>query len=133
MTHESLDDNGVALYFAKGEIGILLNSSTTVGAVATTEIYGDRAPSELRRWALGAVPHPPDAVPLRMIRLKNGNGPNIRRPSPPVRNASCYPAAFVDYILGARIDLEEGRVTVEMLIGAYRSAAEGRRVQFPLN
>ena len=36
------DDNGVAVYrFAKGEMGVLLNSSTTVAAVNTTEVYGD--------------------------------------------------------------------------------------------
>ena len=43
LTDLGCDDNGVAVYrFAKGEIGILLNSSTTLAGENTTEIYGDR-------------------------------------------------------------------------------------------
>jgi predicted dehydrogenase len=42
VTNVSPDDNGVALYrFPNGPLGILLNSSTTIAGVNTTEIYGD--------------------------------------------------------------------------------------------
>ena len=41
VTEVAPDDNGVAIYrFAGGEIGILFNSSTTLAAENTTEIYG---------------------------------------------------------------------------------------------
>jgi predicted dehydrogenase len=41
VTEVAPDDNGEAVMrFAGGEIGVLLNSSTTVAAVNTTEIYG---------------------------------------------------------------------------------------------
>jgi predicted dehydrogenase len=39
VTHVAPDDNGVAIYrFGKGEMGVLVNSSTTVAAIGTTEI-----------------------------------------------------------------------------------------------
>jgi hypothetical protein len=45
------------------------------------------------------------------------------------------PRPFVDYVRGLTpetVGVEAGRVAVEMLLGAYRSASEGRRVTFPL-
>ncbi|MBZ0301579.1 MAG: Gfo/Idh/MocA family oxidoreductase, partial [Anaerolineae bacterium] len=43
VTDVAPDDNGIAIYrFAHKEMGILLNSSTTLAAEATTEIYGDQ-------------------------------------------------------------------------------------------
>ena len=45
------------------------------------------------------------------------------------------PRPFVNYVRGLTdqtISAEEGRVSIEMSIGAYRSAAEGRRIALPL-
>ena len=45
------------------------------------------------------------------------------------------PRAFIDclkYDLAPPMTAEDGRVSVEMVLGAYQSAKEGRRVQFPL-
>ncbi len=43
VTDVAPDDNGLAIYrSAGGVIGVLLNSSTTVAAIGTTEIYGDQ-------------------------------------------------------------------------------------------
>lgn len=141
VTHESPDDNGVALYrFGKGEIGILLNSSTTVAAVATTEIYGDKG-TILEDYGDGpscAAPRPADAVSVRMIRQGDKEWTEYPIPIPPGQGERLknIPRPFVDYVLGRTdqtITAEEGRITVEMLIGAYRSAAEGRRIHFPLS
>jgi predicted dehydrogenase len=116
-----------------------LNSSTTLAGINTTEIYGDEgviiqdygdAPST-------AVPRPADAVPLRMIRRGETEWTEFRLPIP-ANQAECLaavPRPFIDYVRGLTektISAEEGRKSVEMVLAAYRSAAEGRRVRLPL-
>jgi predicted dehydrogenase len=140
VTDVAPDDNGVALYhFKSGELGILFNSSTTVAAIGTTEIYGDQgtiiqdygdAPSV-------SVPRPADAVPLRMIRAGESQWTEFKLPIPNSQGEriAAIPRPFVDYVRGLTdetISAEEGRKSVEMVLGAYISAREGRRVQFPL-
>ena len=57
---------------------------------------------------------------------------------PPVPHGArirAVPRAVIDYLHGRRGPLataEEGRVCVEMILGAYRAAREGARVTFPL-
>ncbi len=141
VTDVSPDDNGIAVYrFANGEIGTLFNSSTTVAGVNTTEIYGDvgtliqdygDAPST-------AAPRPDGAVPLRMIRKGEERWTEFDLPIPTSQGEriSAIPRPFVDYIRGLTeetVSAEEGRKSVEMVLGAYRSASEGRRVAFPLH
>lgn len=140
VTHESPDDNGVAVFrFARGEIGILLNSSTTVAAIGTTEIYGDRG-TILQDYGDGpscVVERPGNAVPIRLMHLGETKWTEfpLHIPSSQAERLMAIPRPFIDYVLGKTdetISAQEGRVTVEMLIGAYRSAREGRRVSFPL-
>jgi predicted dehydrogenase len=140
VTHDSPDDNGVAVFrFGKGEIGILLNSSTTVAAIGTTEIYGDRG-TILHDYGDGpscAAPRPAGAVALRMIHPGETQWTEFPIPIPQSQGERLMniPRPFIDYILGRTdqtITAEEGRVTVEMLVGAYRSAAEGKRINFPI-
>ena len=48
---------------------------------------------------------------------------------------AAIPRPFIDYVRGLTdqtISAEEGRKSVEMILGAYRSAREGRRITFPL-
>ena len=48
---------------------------------------------------------------------------------------AAIPRPFVDYVRGLSeetIGAEEGRKSVEMVLAAYRSAAEGRRIDLPL-
>jgi len=140
VTDVAPDDNGVAVMrFDGGEIGILLNSSTTVAAVATTEIYGDEgtivqdygdAPST-------AAPRPADAVPLRMIRRGETRWTEFKLPIPQSQREriAAVPRPFINYVCGLTdetVSAEEGRKSVEMVLAAYRSAAEGRRVVLPL-
>ncbi|MBZ0303786.1 MAG: gfo/Idh/MocA family oxidoreductase, partial [Anaerolineae bacterium] len=45
------------------------------------------------------------------------------------------PRAVIDYLYGIRAPLataEEGRLCIEMILGAYQSAQAGRRVSFPI-
>jgi predicted dehydrogenase len=140
VTDVAPDDNGVAIYrFQRGEIGILFNSSTTVAGINTTEIYGDQgtiiqdygdAPST-------SAPRPAHAVPLRMIRKGEDKWTefNLSIPQSQAERLAAVPRPFIDYVRGLTdetISAEEGRKSVEMVLGAYRSAMEGRRVLFPL-
>lgn len=143
VTDVSPDDNGVAVFrFQKGEIGILLNSSTTVAGVNTTEIYGTKgtivqdygdAPST-------SAPRPRDAVPLKLIRSGDAEWTEFPLPIPTAQGEriAAIPRPFIDYVKDVEhehqhVTAEEGRVSVEMVLGAYRSALEGRRITFPLS
>jgi predicted dehydrogenase len=137
VTNVAPDDNGVAIYrFAHGEIGTLVNSSTTVAAVGTTEIYGDEGTiiHDYGDLVSTNVPRPADAIPLRMIR--KGETAWTEFPIPlPQRHAerlAAIPRPFVDYILGRTdqtVSAEDGRVAVEMVLAAYQSAQTGQRIE----
>ena len=141
VTDVAPDDNGLAIYrFAGGVIGILLNSSTTVAAIGTTELYGDEG-TILQDYGDGpatAAPRPPDAVPLRSIRQGESEWTEypLAIPGGQGERIAGVPQSFLDYLRGERetpVSAREGRISVEMVLGAYRSAAEGLRVEFPLS
>jgi predicted dehydrogenase len=132
------DDNGVAVYrFGRGEMGILLNSSTMLAAEATTEIYGDRgtivqnygdAPSS-------TVPPPPGAAALKVYRAGASAWELLDFPNDTPQRAriQAVPRQVVDYLHGRRGPIAtapEGRVCIEMILGAYEAARTGRRVSF---
>jgi predicted dehydrogenase len=137
VTNVAPDDNGVAIYrFAHGEIGTLVNSSTTLAAIGTTEIYGDEgtlvhdygdAPST-------NFPRPANAIPLRLMRKGESTWTEFPIPLPKnhAERLAAIPRPFVDYVLGRSektVSAEEGRVAVEMVLAAYQSAKEGRRIE----
>ena len=140
VTNVAPDDNGVAIYrFGQGEIGVLVNSSTTVAAIGTTEVYGDRGTivQDYGDLPSTSAPRPVDAIPLRMIRQAEDHWTEFRLPIPKNQGErlAAIPRPFIDYVRGLSsetISAEEGRKSVEMVLGAYRSAAEGRRIDFPL-
>ncbi len=140
ITDVAPDDSGVAIFrFGLGEMGILLNSSTTLAAVNTTEIYGSEGTiiQDYGDLPSTSAPRPENAVPLRMIRKGDRAWTEFNLPIPAsqAERLMAVPRPFIDYVRGLTdqtISAEVGRVSVEMLIGAYRSAAEGRRIALPL-
>jgi predicted dehydrogenase len=140
VTDVSPDDNGLAVYrFGQGEIGILLNSSTTVAAVSTTEIYGTEG-TLIQDYGDGpatSAPRPTDAAPLRLIRRGETRWTEFKLPIPGGQGEriAAVPRPFVDYVRGLTnqsISTYEGRKSVEMVLAAYRSMVEGRRIDLPL-
>jgi predicted dehydrogenase len=136
VTHVAPDDNGVAIFrFDRGEIGIILYSSTTVAAVNTTEIYGTKgtivqdygdAPST-------SAPRPRGAVPLKLIHPGDKEWTTFDLPIPNSQGdrLAAIPRPFINYIRGLTdqtISAEDGRVAIEMVLAAYQSAREGRRI-----
>lgn len=140
VTDCGTDDNGIAVYrFQQGEIGILLNSSTTVAAVSTTEIYGDQG-TIIQDYGDGpstSAPRPADTAPLRLIRQGEQHWTQYDLPIPKSQGEriAAVPRPFVDYVRGltdSTITAYEGRKSVEMVLAAYQSASQGRRIDLPL-
>jgi predicted dehydrogenase len=140
VTHSAPDDNGVAIYrFQNGEIGELQQSATTIAAIATTEIYGDEGTivQDYGDGPSAGTPRPDNASALRLIRKgeKQWTDFGMYIPKSQGERLMNIPRPFVDYIRGLTdqtISAREGRVSIEMSVGAYRSAAEGRRILLPL-
>lgn len=136
VTNVAPDDNGIALFrFESGAIGTLFNGSTTVAGVNTTEIYGSEG-SIIQDYGDGpstSVPRPPGVAPLRMIRQGDADWQEFHLPIPASQGEriAAVPRPFIDYVRGVsdeHVSAEEGRKSVEMILGAYRSAREGRRI-----
>lgn len=136
VTKIAPDDNGVALFrFESGAIGTLFNGSTTVAGVNTTEIYGAEGTiiQDYGDAVSTSLPRPPGAAPLRMIRQGDAEWQEFHLPIPATQGERIagVPRPFIDYVRGLsdeHVSAEEGRKSVEMILGAYRSAREGRRV-----
>ena len=130
------DDNGVALFrFENGAIGTLFNGSTTVAGVNTTEIYGAEGTiiQDYGDAVSTSLPRPEGVAPLRMIRQGESNWEAFDLPVPASQGEriAAVPRPFIDYVRGLsdeHVSAEEGRKSVEMILGAYRSAREGRRI-----
>lgn len=139
VTTVAPDDNGVAVYrFQQKEMGVLLNSSTMLAAEATTEIYGDRGTivQNYGDQASSALPRPAGAVALKLHRAGADGWEYFDFPAdtPHGSRIGAVPRPLVDYLhgrCGPLADAKDGRVCIEMVLGAYRSAQEGRRIMFP--
>ncbi len=137
VTDIAPDDNGVAIYrFSKGEMGILFNSSTQLAAEATTEIYGDAGTIRQNYGDAPSTLVSPEGTALKFFRAGTHDWEKFDFPFVP--HGSRIPAVarpVIDYLRGDGPPLataEDGKVCIEMILGAYQSAREGRRVSFPL-
>jgi predicted dehydrogenase len=136
VTKLAPDDNGVALFrFESGAIGTLFNGSTTVAGVNTTEIYGAEGTiiQDYGDAVSTSLPRPRGVAPLRMIRQGDSDWEEFHLPIPASQGEriAAVPRPFIDYVRGLtdeHVSAEEGRKSVEMILGAYRSAREGRRI-----
>ena len=131
------DDNGVAIYrFDQGVMGILFNSSTQLAAEATTEIYGDAGAIVQNYGDLPSTIPPAEGTALKMYRAGAEDWEKFDFPFVPHRTRiQAVPRPLINYLKGEGTPLataEDSRVGIEMILGAYQSAREGRRVQFPL-
>ena len=140
LTTVAPDDTGVAIYrFASGAMAVLVNSSVTLAGENTTEVYGDQGVLIQNHDDLvsTSIPTPTPPVALKLYTRSSPAWQDLGIPIPATHGEriAAVPRAFVDCIVH---DLEpdvtalDGRVSVEMVLGAYQSAREGRRVQFPL-
>jgi len=141
ITDVAPDDNGVAVFrFAQGEMGILFNSSTVLAGENTTEIYGDKG-CLIQNYGDGpscAVPRCPDGPALKLFRYGASDWDvfDLAVPADQGLRIAAVPQPWVDSLVNETAPPasgEDGRVAVEMMLGAYRAAQEGRRIAFPLS
>jgi predicted dehydrogenase len=140
LTHVAPDDTGVAVYrFAGGAMAILLNSSVTLAGENTTEIYGDQG-VVIQNHGDGpscSVPLPAGAVALKLYTRDQPSWRDLGVPIPKsqAERIAAVPRPFVDCLkhdTAPQVTGLDGRVSVEMVLGAYQAARQGTRVTFPL-
>ncbi len=139
ITDVAPDDTGVAIYrYASGAMVVLVNSSVTLAGENTTEIYGDQGVL-IQNYDDAVSTHlaPTDAVALKLFRRGGEEWEDLGIPIPDRHGERIagVPRSFIECIrhdTAPPVTAEDGRVSVEMVLGAYQSAREGRRVEFPL-
>ncbi len=140
ITNVAPDDCGVAIYrFQKKEIGVLLNSSVVRASENTTELYGEKG-ALIQNYGDAPscnVPRCPDGPTLKVFRHEKGQWDIIDVPQPKDHGdrIRAVPRPWVDSLIHEtppHAGLNDGRVALEMVLGAYRSAREGRRITFPM-
>jgi len=144
LTNVAPDDTGVLLFrHESGAMSTIVNSSVTLAAINTTEIYGDKG-VVVQDYGDGpscGPPRPEGAVAVKhydSAEPANGLQP-LDIPIPPGGHGDRIHAVarpMVDWLLDENAPppcpLEEARCSVEMVLGAYESSRTGRRVTFPL-
>ncbi len=140
LSNAAPDDTGIAIYrFEDGSMGTIFNSSVVSVGENTTEIYGEKgvliqnygdAPS------CNVAPCP-EGPALKIFRYGNTcwEPLDVPRPASHGERICAVPRPWVDSLLnGTPLPAtgRDGRVALEMVLGAYQSAHEGRRITFPL-
>lgn len=140
LTSVASDDTGVAIYrFANGAMAELTNSSVTLAGENTTEVYGDQGVliqnyDDLVSTSIA----PPGAMALKLFTRAQPQWQDLGIPIPGNHGERIanVPRAFIDCLKNETeppVTAADGRVSVEMILGAYQSAKEGRRISFPLS
>lgn len=143
LTHVAADDTGCAIYrFNNGAMGILLNSSVTWAGENTTEVYGSKGVL-IQNHGDGVstmtkgIPHP---IGLKLyLAAENDKGwQDLGFPIPDShgRRIAAVARPFIDYLKNPDLphaSAREGKWCVQMILGAYKSSKEGRRISLPLD
>ena len=140
ITDVAPDDTGVAIYrYASGAMAVLLNSSVTLAGENTTEVYGDQGVIIQNHDDVPStnVVLPSHPIALKLYRRDATHWQDLEIAIPPTHaeRIAAGPRAFLDcikYDLAPPTTAEDGRISIEMVLGAYRSAREGKRIHFPL-
>jgi predicted dehydrogenase len=132
------DDTGVAIYkYGDGKLAVLTNSSVTWVGENATEIYGEKGvviENHGDGVSTGILPPHPILLKMFLAEQADKGWQDLGIPVPAgghgERIQAVGPQALADYRAGTpRCTAREGKVSIEMVLAAYRSAAEGRRVR----
>lgn len=139
LTNVAPDDTGVALFrYADGLFAEVFNSSVTLAGENTTEIYGDRGVIIQNHGdAPSCAIKPPHPIGVKLYQVDKAElgWQDLGLPTPESHGERIAGVArpFID-AFKAGVPLctaQEGRLSVEMCLAAYRSAETGQRVYFP--
>lgn len=140
LTHHAPDDTGVAIYrYPDGAFAILYNSAVALAGENTTEVYGDQGVI-IQNWddATTTPFAPPGAKSVKWYRRgqkRQWEEFDIPVPRTHGERIGNVPRPFIDMLKRGSeptVTARDGKISVEMILGAYRSAKEGRRVSLPL-
>ncbi len=141
LTSHAPDDTGMAIFrFRGGEMGFLFNSSVVWTSENTVEIYGDKGVI-IENFGDGPscfIPPPPGAIMLKMFQIdKKDEGwqiiPAVIPKSQGERIANVARNILDEYKQGkVQVSAREGKISTAMILGAYESARQGRRIALPL-
>ena len=119
-------------------MAVLVNSSVIHAAENTTEIYGDQGTIIQNHDDMPStnVPLPPHPIALKIYTIANPiwHDFGLAIPKNHGERIASVPRSFIDCLkndTAPSITAQDGRVSVEMVLGAYQSAKEGRRMMFP--
>lgn len=140
LTDVAPDDTGVAIYrFKDGAMAILINTSVTLAGENTTEIYGDNGVAIQNYGDAPScnLPRADDAIALKLYTKEEPSWKDMGIGIPEGHGVRIggVPRPFIDCLKSDSlpdVSVEDGRISVEMVLGAYQSAQDGKRVTFPL-
>jgi predicted dehydrogenase len=132
------DDTGAAIYkFPGGMLGILECPFACAAAEDTTSIYGAKG-TILQSWGdLPSCSNPPPPEGARGLKIfmageKQWTTVDILSPKSHGERIAGVARPAVEFLLGKREPIataEEGRISTQMILGAYQSAKEGKRIK----
>ena len=139
LTDAAPDDTGVAVYrFEDGLFADIFNSSVTWAGENTTEIYGEKGVLIQNHGdgpSCGVKPPHPIGVKLYEAEKSDLGWQDLGIPVPGGHGERIAGVArpFIDALKAGKpmCTAEEGRVSVEMCLAAYRAAETGQRVRLP--
>jgi hypothetical protein len=120
-------------------MAILVNTSVTLAGENTTEIYGDEGVI-IQNYGDGPscnIDRPDNAVALKLYQNSEPGWLDLGIPIPEGHGERIanIPRAWINHIkndIPPSSNAYDGRVAVEMVLGAYTSAQSGKRINFPL-
>lgn len=130
------DDLGTAIYkYPDGKLAVLTNSSVTWAGENTTEVYGDRGvliQNHDDGPSTSVLPPQPIALKLFLHEEadKGWQDLGLEIPDSHGRRIAAVAHGVVEDYRAGRVScsVREGRVSIEMILAAYASTSEGRRV-----
>ncbi|HLI49099.1 MAG TPA: Gfo/Idh/MocA family oxidoreductase [Chthonomonas sp.] len=141
LTHVAPDDTGVAIYrYEDGLFAEVYNSSVTLAGENTTEIYGDRGVIIQNHGdAPSAMIKPPHPIGVKLYQRDKAElgWQDLGLPIPASHGERIAGVArpFIDAFKSGKplCTAQEGRLSVEMCLAAYKAAETGQRVFFPFS
>jgi len=136
LTSVAPDDNGIALFrLENGAMAAIFNSSTVDAGECTTEIYGDKG-LLIQNYGDGpscSVPGCPDGHALKLFRYDTRAWQTFDIPKQASQGdrIAAVPRPWVDNLLNGTPPAatgKDGRIALELVLAAYESAKEGRRI-----
>ncbi|HLK57072.1 MAG TPA: Gfo/Idh/MocA family oxidoreductase [Chthonomonadaceae bacterium] len=140
LTHVAPDDTGVAIFrYDDGLFAEVFNASVTHAGENTTEIYGDKGVLIQNHGdgpSCGIKPPHPIGVKLYQSEQAALGWQDLGLPIPGGHGERIAGVArpFIDALKARKpmCTAQEGRLSVEMCLAAYRAAETGQRVRFSL-